>query len=61
MPATLRAFQDATPALVEAAAEGDDLGPLAAPFGVECPDLETQVRIHLGVLDLALAAVERAG
>ena len=56
VPATLHAFQDATPALVEAAAEGQDLAPLVGPFGLRCLDLETQVRLHLRTLDLALAA-----
>ena len=57
VPATLHAFQDATPALVEAAAEHRDLARLVAPFGLRCPDLETQVRLHLQTLDLALAAL----
>ena len=57
VPATLQAFQDAMPALIEAAAEHRDLASLAAPFGLRCLDLETQVRLHLRTLDLALDAV----
>ncbi len=57
VPATLHAFQDAMPTLIEAAAEHRDLAPLIAPFGLQCLDLETQVRLHLRTLDLALAVV----
>ena len=60
VPAVLDAFQEVMPALVEAAAEGRGLGPLVAPFGLRCPDLETQVRVHLRTLDLAVDAVTRA-
>ena len=59
VPVTLRAFQDAMPALIEAAGEGRDLSPLVAPFGVRALDLKTQVRMHLATLDLALAAVTK--
>ena len=61
VPATLHAFQDAMPAFVEAAADGRDLGPLVAPFGLRCLDLEAQVRLHLRTLDLALDAATRGG
>ncbi len=57
VPATLQAFQSAMPALVEAAAEAGDLGAQVAPFGLRALDLDTQVRIHLATLDLALASV----
>ena len=61
VPATLFAFQEVMPTLIEAAAEGQDLAPLVAPFGLRALDLETQVRLHLRTLDLALAAVDAAG
>ncbi len=54
---TLQSFQAATPAILEAAAEGESLQPAVDEFGITCPDLETQVRVHLRVLDLALEAV----
>ncbi len=57
VPVTLLAFQDAMPRLVEAAGEGQDLARLVTPFGLRALDLETQVRMHLATLDLALAAV----
>ncbi len=55
VPATLLAFRDAMPELVERAADGDDLGDAVERFGVRCLDLETQVRVHLRMLDAALA------
>lgn len=60
VPQTLLAFQDAAPALAEAAEAGEDLGPLVAPFGLRCLDLETAVRLQLAALDLGLAAVAAA-
>ena len=56
VPATYLAFQEALPEIIERAAEGDGLGPVVDTFGVRCLDLETQVRLHLRVLDLALTA-----
>ena len=60
-PALLEAFQERTPALVEAAAEGDDLAPLLGGLGLRCLDLPTAVGLHLRVLDLALDVVGGAG
>ena len=60
-PALLDAFRERTPALVEAAAEGDDLGPLLDGLGLRCLDLPTAVGLHLRVLDLALDVVGGAG
>ena len=57
VPVTLLALRQAMPALVEDAAEGRDLGAAVERFGIWCPDLEAQVRVHLRTLDLALAAV----
>ena len=57
VPATLLAFRDAMPALVERAAEGDDLSDAVERFGIRCLDLPTQVLLHLQMLDLALGAV----
>lgn len=55
VPEALLAFRDEMPALVERAAEADDLGDVVERFGVTCPDLPTQVRLHLRALDAALA------
>ena len=60
-PALLEAFRERTPALVEAAAEGDDLAPLLDGLGLRCLDLETAVRLHLRALDLGLDAAGGAG
>ncbi len=57
VPATLQAFQAEMPSLIEAAADHADLGPLVEPFGLRCLNLATQARLHLRMLDLALAAV----
>ncbi len=57
VPGLLNAFNQRVPALTEAAADGDDLGPLVADLGLRCIDLETAVRLHLHTLDLGLAAV----
>ena len=56
-PALLHAFQERTPALVEAAAEGDDLAPLLDGLGLRCLDLQTAVGLHLRVLEVGLDAV----
>ncbi|MDT0631513.1 M14 family zinc carboxypeptidase [Rubrivirga litoralis] len=56
-PALLERFRERTPALVEAAAEGDDLAPLLDGLGLRCLDVGTAVGLHLRVLDLALDAV----
>ena len=56
-PALLHEFQERTPALVEAAAEGDDLAPLLDGLGLRCLDLPTAVGLHLRVLDLGLGVV----
>ena len=53
----LLAFRDEMPAIVEAAAEGAGLEAAVGRFGITCPSLEAQVRLHLRTLDLALAAV----
>ena len=57
VPSALQAFQRDLPALVEAAAEHRDLGPLVAPHRLRALDLQAQLRMHLATLDLALAAV----
>ena len=57
VPGTLLAFQDAMPDLVERAAEGESLEDAVERFGIVCPTLEAQVRVHLRTLDAALAAV----
>lgn len=57
VPETLFAFRDAQPEIVERAAEGDDLADVVERFGITCPGVEAQVRLHLRTLDLALAAV----
>ena len=57
VPATLLAFQEAMPDMVERAAEGEPLTEAVEQFGVVCPSLETQVRVHLQTLDAALSAV----
>ena len=56
VPTTYLAFQDALPDVVERAAEGEDLSDVVEQFGVRCLDLDTQVAVHLRVLDLALTA-----
>lgn len=56
VPATLLAFREAMPELVERTAEGDDLGDAVERFGIRCLDLTAQVRVHLRMLDLALDA-----
>ena len=48
----LAAFRDAIPE----ALERDDLAGLVERFGVTCPDLESQVRLHLQTLGLAIDA-----
>ena len=60
-PALLHEFQERTPALVEAAAEDEDLSPLLDGLGLRCLDLPTAVGLHLRVLDLGLGAVGGAG
>ncbi len=55
VPGLLHDFQDRVPALTEAAADGQDLGPLLDGLGLRCLGLETAVRLHLRTLDLALA------
>ena len=59
VPALLDAYRDRTPALVEAAAEGHDLGPLVAGLGLRCVPLADAVRVHLATLDAALDVVTR--
>ena len=54
-PLCVVTFRDEMPALVERAAEADDLGDVVERYGVTCPDLPTQVRLHLRALDAALA------
>ena len=54
---TLRAFQAATPSVLEDAAEGRPLQVWVNRFGISCPPLGDQVRLHLRALDLALEAV----
>lgn len=60
VPALFQAFQNRVPALVEAAAGGEDFAPLVDDLGLRCLDLETAVRLHLQVIDLGLTTVARA-
>ncbi|MEM1117425.1 MAG: M14 family zinc carboxypeptidase [Bacteroidota bacterium] len=60
VPGLLRRFQAQTPDLLEAVASGQDLAPAIAPLGLRALPLRTQVRLHLGVLDAALAVVTEA-
>jgi hypothetical protein len=57
VPATLVAFQDALPDLLTRAIEGDSLSSAVEQFGIRCLGLGSQVRLHLRLLDLALATV----
>ncbi|WP_420457460.1 M14 family zinc carboxypeptidase [Rubrivirga sp.] len=57
IPATLLDFREAMPEMIERAAEGDDLTDAVERFGIRCLGLETQVRLQLQMLDLALDAV----
>ena len=56
-PALLERFRERTPALVEAAAGGEDLAPHLDGLGLRCLDLQTAVRLQLRALDLGLEAV----
>ncbi|WP_412063236.1 M14 family zinc carboxypeptidase [Rubrivirga sp. IMCC45206] len=56
VPEALLAFREEMPALIGRAAEGDDLGDAVERYGITCPDLPTQVRLHLRALDAALVA-----
>lgn len=58
VPATLLAFRETLPELVERAAEGDDMSDAVDRFGIRVLDLDTQVGIHLRLLELALATVD---
>ena len=51
------AFREAMPGLLADASDGVDLQPAVERFGITCPDLATQVRVHLKTLDAALAAI----
>ncbi len=57
VPALLHEWNERTPALVEAAAGGADLGPLVDDLGLRCVPLADAVRVHLATLDLAIRAV----
>ena len=56
VPALLHQWQERAPALVQAAAEGADLGPLVGDLGLRCVPLADAVRVHLATLDSALGA-----
>lgn len=57
VPALLETYRERTPALIEAAAEGESLAPLLDGLGLRCVPLADAVRVHLAVLDLAIRAV----
>ena len=57
VPALLHTWRERTPALVEAAAEGADLGPLVDDLGLRCVPLSDAVRVHLATLDHAIRAI----
>ncbi|PAP77410.1 M14 family zinc carboxypeptidase [Rubrivirga marina] len=57
VPALLHTWRERTPALVEAAAEGADLGPLVDDLGLRCVPLADAVRVHLATLELAIRGV----
>ena len=57
IPALLNRWTAMQPAVAEALAQGEALGPLVAPLGLRALDVPSAVGLHLETLDLALDAI----